>query len=105
MMAQVDRHIAGSVLLLCCLLTLTGAGNSPRPGTVLDEARQAGRSAESLPAPTEDYFHDMDGGVELKTDPAPSHPGRPQHVAGLERRQRPLLGQHDATTPSAPSTC
>ena len=69
MMARVDRHIAGSVLLLCCLLTLTGAGNSPRPGTVLDEARQAGRSAESLPAPTEDYFHDMDGGVDLKTDP------------------------------------
>ncbi len=69
MMARVDRHIAGSVLLLCCLLTLTGAGDSPRPGTVLDEARQAGRSAESLPAPTEDYFHDMDGGVDLKTDP------------------------------------
>jgi hypothetical protein len=34
-MARVDRHIAGSVLLLCCLLTLTGAGDSPRPGTVL----------------------------------------------------------------------
>jgi hypothetical protein len=62
--------VAGSVVLLCCLLTRTGAGDSPHPGTVLDEARQAGRSAASLPAPVEDYFHDMDGGVDLKTDPA-----------------------------------
>ncbi len=69
-MARVDWRIARRALLLCCLLTITGAGDPPQPGKVLDEARQAGRSAASLPAPTEDYFHDMDGGADLKPDPA-----------------------------------
>ena len=68
-MARVGWRIARKALLLCCLLTATGAGD-PQPGKVLDEARQAGRSAASLPAPMEDYFHDMDGGAELKPDPA-----------------------------------
>ena len=93
-MARVDWHIARSVLLLCCLLTMSGAGDPPRPGKVLDEARQAGRNAASLPAPIEDYFHDMDGGVDLKPDPATKlDPVWPQHVDRLDRRQRPLLGQ------------
>ncbi len=69
-MARVDWHIARKALLLCCLLTIAGAGDPPQPGKVLDEARQAGRSAASLPAPTEDYFHDMDGGADLKPDAA-----------------------------------
>ncbi len=55
-------------MLLCSLLIMSGAGDPPRPGKVLDEARQAGRSAASLPAPMEDYFHDMDGGADLKPD-------------------------------------
>ena len=37
-------------------------------GHVLDEARQAGRDAASLPMASEDYFHDMDGGVALSPD-------------------------------------
>ncbi len=69
-MARVDWRIARRALVLCCLLTITGAGDPPQPGKVLDEARQAGRSAASLPAPIEDYFHDMDGGTDLKPDPA-----------------------------------
>jgi hypothetical protein len=69
-MAGVDWRIVRRALLLCCLLTIAGAGDPPQPGKVLDEARQAGRSAASLPAPTEDYFHDMDGGADLKPDPA-----------------------------------
>ena len=68
-MPRFDWRIARNVLLLCCLLTMPGAGDPPRPGTVLDEARQAGRGAASLPAPVEDYFHDMDGGADLKPDP------------------------------------
>ncbi len=68
-MARVDWQIARNVLLLCCLLTMPGAGEPPQPGKVLDEARQAGRSAASLPPPMEDYFHDMDGGTDLKVDP------------------------------------
>ena len=68
-MVRVDWRIAKSVLLLCSLLTMTGASDPPQPGKVLDEARQAGRSATSLPPPMEDYFHDMDGGADLKVDP------------------------------------
>jgi len=37
-------------------------------GHVLDEARQAGRDAASLPMASEDYFHDMDGGIPLTVD-------------------------------------
>ena len=71
MMARVGRLTVGNALLLCCLLMLTGANDPPaRPGAVLDEARQAGRSAASLPAATGDYFHDMDGGIALTKDSA-----------------------------------
>jgi cytochrome c2 len=34
----------------------------------VDEARQAGRSAQSFPPADEDYFHDMDGGLALSPD-------------------------------------
>lgn len=35
---------------------------------IIDEARQAGRSAQSLAPADEDYFHAMDGGVPLTSD-------------------------------------
>ena len=69
MMARVGWRTARKSLVLCCLLVLTAANDPPgRPGNVLDEARQAGRSVASLPAATEDYFHDMDGGIALTKD-------------------------------------
>ncbi|MFZ0773873.1 MAG: hypothetical protein WCA49_08860 [Candidatus Sulfotelmatobacter sp.] len=37
----------------------------PRPGHVKDEALLAGRDASSFKAADEDYFHDMDGGIDL----------------------------------------
>jgi len=37
----------------------------PKAGEVLDEARVAQRAASTFPAADEDYFHDMDGGVQL----------------------------------------
>jgi hypothetical protein len=49
---------------LACLLA-TSCSREPQPGTVLDEASQAGRSAASFPQSADDYFHDMDGGVQL----------------------------------------
>jgi hypothetical protein len=44
------------------------AKSKPQSGMVLDEARLAGRAADSFPAADEDYFHDMDGGVSLTSD-------------------------------------
>src|SRR5258705_1692245 len=43
---------------------------APQPiaGQVLDEALGTGREAETFPAADEDYFHDMDGGVQLTPD-------------------------------------
>ncbi|HEY6802455.1 MAG TPA: hypothetical protein VI306_02645 [Pyrinomonadaceae bacterium] len=39
--------------------------DGPRPGTVLDEARQVNRAPSSFPAADEDYFHNMDGAMPL----------------------------------------
>src|SRR5215469_384925 len=53
------------VLLLAAALLFAHAWwihRGPQPGTVLDEARQANRSAESFPAAADNYFHDMDQG-------------------------------------------
>ena len=53
------------------MITLVFAGcgkKSPAPGTVLDEAMTAGRKADSFPAADEDYFKDMDGGIQLTTN-------------------------------------
>jgi hypothetical protein len=62
---------------LVVLLVVIGVGvllysrwwsNQPRPGHVKDEALRAGRDAASFPAADEDYFHDMDGGLDLTVD-------------------------------------
>ena len=61
-------YLGSSVILFCgwvTLLSSCGGSSQPKPGTVLDEPRQAHRSLASLPAADEDYFHDMDGGVAL----------------------------------------
>ncbi len=50
--------------VFACLI-VAGCSKPSEPGTVLDEARQAGRSAASFPHASEDYFHDMDGGLAL----------------------------------------
>jgi len=55
-----------SVFLAC--LIAAGCSKQAQPGTVLDEARSAGRSAASFPHADEDYFHEMDGGLALSTD-------------------------------------
>ena len=53
-------------VVIILVLALGGCGKKPpEPGTVLDEAMQAGRKAESFPAADEDYFKDMDGGIQL----------------------------------------
>ncbi len=52
--------------LISVALCLPGCGRKlAAPGTVMDEARRVGRSVISLAAADEDYFHDMDGAIEL----------------------------------------
>src|ERR1041384_3048806 len=62
------------LIILIIVLALVAIGvvvysklkpNGPKPGEVLDEAREAQRPASSFSAADEDYFHDMDGGVQL----------------------------------------
>ncbi|HJV33652.1 hypothetical protein [Geomonas sp.] len=57
--------------LLCGLiaaLSVIGCNKGPQTGYVKDEARLAGREASSFPAADEDYFHDMDGGIQLSPE-------------------------------------
>ena len=74
---------------LCAVMALACGSGQPKPGTVLDEAMRAKRTAASFPAADEDYFHDMDGGLTLTKE----RDQGPQHVAGLDRRQRSALGR------------
>jgi hypothetical protein len=70
--------IVGVVLGACILLVIVAgvslvlflSSGRPKPGTVVDEARRAGRDAVSLAAADEDYFHEMDGGVALSAGEA-----------------------------------
>lgn len=55
--------LLGSVALVGC-----AKSNQPQSGQILDEARRAGRTAASMPAAEENYFHDMDGGIALTPD-------------------------------------
>jgi cytochrome c5 len=62
------KNGASSILIFIVMITFVFAGcgkKSPAPGTVLDEAMTVGRKADSFPAADENYFKDMDGGVEL----------------------------------------
>lgn len=71
-MAQ-HRHRL-SAIILNVLLIVIAAGvlgyivwwlRQPHPGHVKDEALLAGRTAATFPGADEDYFHDMDGGIDL----------------------------------------
>ena len=56
---------AHSLMLTAVIGTIACGGGKPKAGTVLDEAMLAKRTVDSFPAADEDYFHDMDGGVQL----------------------------------------
>ncbi|MET0383067.1 MAG: hypothetical protein ABW032_06550, partial [Burkholderiaceae bacterium] len=61
--------LAGSACaVVMALAAVVACTSGPKAGQVLDEAMQAGRSAESFPHADEDYFHDMDGGVALSPE-------------------------------------
>src|SRR5690348_17605030 len=58
------------LLYISVLLLASVRGIAQTPGHAPDEAKLAGRSAASLPMATEDYFHDMDGGILQPGDTA-----------------------------------
>jgi len=60
-----NRPKGAIFLTALVLVVLAGCGKHPLPGQVLDEAKQAGLSGASFKHASEDYFHDMDGGLAL----------------------------------------
>ena len=52
--------VAGVSLVLLC-----SCSKQSKSGEVQDEALRAGRAPATFPAADEDYFHDMDGGIQL----------------------------------------
>ncbi len=65
------RSLAFCVVAAFGLTLIAACGKpAPAPGTVLDEALLANRSADSFRAADEDYFHDMDSGIALTLDEA-----------------------------------
>jgi hypothetical protein len=53
------------LVLAAALVVCTACSDQPKPGRVLDEARQAGRAPASFVHADEDYFRPMDRGVAL----------------------------------------
>jgi hypothetical protein len=53
---------------LCLMLLVSCNPKKDLSGQVLDEALRAGRTAASMPAADDVYFHDMDGGIPLTVD-------------------------------------
>ena len=51
------------VVVVVVIVLLNRKDDKPEPGTVLDEAMQAGRGPETLPGADEDYMADMDYGI------------------------------------------
>jgi hypothetical protein len=62
-----SKWLFGSAALLL-LSTVALISCRQKPGKVQDEAMLAERTAASLAAADEDYFHDMDGGLTLTSD-------------------------------------
>ena len=56
------------LLSIGLILSIAWIAEDARAQTVVDEARQAGRAAQTFPAADEDYFQGMDGGVALTPD-------------------------------------
>ncbi len=56
------------ILAICLICSSAWIADRARAQAVVDEARQAGRAAQTFPAADEDYFQAMDGGITLTPD-------------------------------------
>jgi len=59
------RLASGIYYCWIAALLFAACGKAPAPGIVKDEALAVGRMADSFPAADENYFKEMDGGVDL----------------------------------------
>ncbi|MGA8026543.1 MAG: hypothetical protein WB992_05315 [Bryobacteraceae bacterium] len=62
------RRVITACLSALGLILFQSCAHKAEIGRVQDEARRANRSAASMLAADEDYFHDMDGGIGLTAD-------------------------------------
>jgi hypothetical protein len=67
-MAARLREASSLLLALGLVVSSASLMNRARAQAVIDEARQAGRAAQSFAAADEDYFQAMDGGIVLTPD-------------------------------------
>ena len=67
-MANRLRPSSPLLISFCLIFAAIWVTGEARAQAVVDEARQAGRSAQSFPPADEDYFRPMDGGVALSPD-------------------------------------
>jgi len=101
MTAPMVLSFGRGVAVLGVLLVVALLGCDAEPlAPALDEAKQAGREASSFPQADEDWFHDMDSGVELTSDEVR---GRNSWLVWTGGNQ--AMWDYLATTASAPSTC
>jgi hypothetical protein len=86
-----------------CAADARRSSPSPAPS---DEAKQAGVAPEKFVAADDDYFRDMDYNLRRPAAPAVHEEEiRPQHVDGVDRRRRSLLGHADRPRASDRSIC
>ena len=63
--SMTKRLASGIYYCVIAAFLFAACGKAPAPGTVKDEALRVGRMADSFPAADENYFKEMDGGVDL----------------------------------------
>ena len=73
------------LILSCCSTIPLGSSCGAGSGRILDEAKCAGRTAESLPGADEDYFRDMDYGATK--NPAQVAAALSAYVPGITPQQ------------------
>jgi hypothetical protein len=71
------------LLSIGLILSTAWIAEEARAQAVVDEARQAGRAAQTFPAADEDYFHAMDGGIALTPDEG-AKIGANRHLISVE---------------------
>lgn len=86
-MKKYFQHLFTSVLslVLALALSLQGVPIQPSWAAVVDEAKMAGRTAESMPSSEDDYLRDMDNGITK--DPEKVRQALDPYVPGISAEE------------------